>query len=124
MPKGPIALLVGGAILLFGGVFGIYYQGLFWVSAVPGPVYYTPDVMALGLPAGVTLAGSFVISWGILASPLSAAWTPSKRCVVFTAFAVGVLAASAFAAWRAALIVERELRTTDAPSAVTHSLRA
>ena len=111
-----VLALVCGIVLLLGGVFGIYYQGPFWASGVVAAMNPDEDAFALGLPAGVTLAGAFLVSYVLLASPLTAHWLPRKRAVVFAVFALGVLVACGIAAWFAGQVAGRKLQTTEAPS--------
>jgi hypothetical protein len=108
-----IFALVCGVVFLLGGLFGIYYQGPFWASGPVAAMNPDEDALALGLPAGVTLAGGFFMSYVILASPLTTRWTIRKRAVVFVAFASGVLVACGFAAWLAGRSVARKLQTTE-----------
>jgi hypothetical protein len=110
-----IFALVCGVVFLLGGLFGVYYQGPFWASGPVAVMNPDEDALALGLPAGVTLAGAFLMSYVILASALTTRWTPRKRAVVFAVFASGVLTACGLAAWLAGQIVARRLQTTEAP---------
>jgi hypothetical protein len=109
-----IFALFCGVVFLLGGLFGIYYQGPFWASGPVAAMNPGEDALALGLPAGVTLAGAFLISYVLLASPLTAHWIPRKRSLAFGVFALGVLAACGLAAWLAGQIVGRKLQTTEA----------
>lgn len=109
-----VLALTCGVVLLLGGLFGIYYQGPFWASGVVAALNPNEDALALGLPAGVTLAGSFLLSYVLLASPLTAHWSSRKRSVSFAVFALGVLAACGIAAWFAGQIAGKKLQTTEA----------
>jgi hypothetical protein len=111
-----VLALVCGIVLLLGGLFGIYYQGPFWVSGMVAAMNPDEDALALGLPAGVTLAGAFLISYVLLASPLTAHWIPRKRAAVFAVFALVVLVACGIAAWFAGQVAATKLKTTDVPS--------
>jgi hypothetical protein len=108
--------LVCGVVLLLGGLFGIYYQGPFWASGVVAGMNPDEDALALGLPAGVTLAGAFLLSYVLLASPLTAHWSSRKRGASFAVFAFGVLVACGIAAWFAGQVAGKKLQTTEAPS--------
>lgn len=111
-----VVALICGTILLLGGVFGIYYQGPFWASGVVAAMNPDEDALALGLPVGVTLAGVFLISYVLLASPLTAAWSPQRRIVVYVVFALSVLAACGVAAWLAGQVAGEKLQATQGPS--------
>jgi hypothetical protein len=106
--------LACGTILLMVGLFGVYYQGPFWASGVVAAMNPDEDALALGLPTGVTLAGSFLISYAILASELTAHWIPRTRTIVFTLFALAVLVACGLAAWMAGQVAGKTLQTTQA----------
>jgi hypothetical protein len=102
--------------LLMGGVFGIYHQGPFWASGVVAAMNPNEDAFVFGLPAGVTLEGAFLVSYVLLASPLTGHWLPRKRAIIFAVFALGVLVACGTAAWMAGQVAGKKLQTTEAPS--------
>jgi hypothetical protein len=101
---------------MLGGVFGIYCQGPFWASGVVAAMNPGENALALGLPAGVSLAGALLLAYVILASPLTAHWTPRKRAVVFAVVGSSVLVACAVAARFAGHVVSRKLQSTETPS--------
>jgi len=107
-----VLVLICGILLLLGGLFGVYYQGPFWASGVVAAMNPEEDALALGLPVSVTLAGAFLPSYVLLASPLTAHWSLKKRGVAFAVFAVAVLAACAGASWLAGQVAGRELQKT------------
>jgi hypothetical protein len=111
-----IVALVCGTVFLLVGLFGIYYQGPFWASGTVAYMEPGEDAVALGLPSGVTLAGALVVSYVLLASPLTAHWTPQKRLVYFALFALVVLVGCGIAASLAGKIAAKKLQTTEAPS--------
>jgi hypothetical protein len=111
-----ILSLVCGTVLVLGGVVGIFCQGPFWASGVVAAMNPDENALALGLPAGVSLAGALLLSYVILASPLTAHWPPRKRVVVFVVFGSFVLVACGLAAWFAGHVVSRKLQITEAPS--------
>ncbi len=108
--------LGSGIILLLGGLFGIYYQGPFWASGVVAAMNPDEDALALGLPSGVTLAGAFLVSYVLLASPLTGHWSLRRRTFVFAVFSLGVLVACGIAAWLAGQVAGKTLQTTEVPS--------
>jgi hypothetical protein len=110
-----IIALVCGAVLLLGGLFGIYYQGPFWASGFVEFMNAEEDAFALGLPCGVTLAGALVLSYVILASRLTESWSHRRRSGVFAVFSVAVLGACAIAAWLAGQVAGARLQKTEAP---------
>jgi predicted membrane-bound dolichyl-phosphate-mannose-protein mannosyltransferase len=111
-----VLTLVGGIVLMLGGVFGIYYQGWFWASGVVAALNSDEDALALGLPAGVSLAGALLVSYVILDSPLTAHWRPRERAIVFTLFSLSALLACGVAAWLAGQVAASKLHTTERPS--------
>lgn len=115
-PQVSVVALISGTILLLGGLFGIYYQGPFWASGVVAAMNPDEDALALGLPAGVTLAGAFLLSYALLASPLTSCWSSQRRLVVYVTFAFSVLAACGIAAWLAGQVAGAKLQTTQGPS--------
>ena len=115
-----VLALVGGIVLLLGGVIGIYCQGPFWTSGMVAFMNSDEDALALGLPAGVSLAGVLLVSYVLLDSPLTAHWPPRKRAVVFAVFSLSVLLACGIAAMFAGQVAARKLQTTERPSKSAH----
>lgn len=84
---------VAGVVLTAGGVFGVWLQGWVYEGGFPTPATVGEVRAAFTLPAAVTTAGSLIVTAVLLVSPLTAAWTPTRRLSSFVCFGVVVLAA-------------------------------
>ncbi len=94
------------------GLGGVYYQGHFWASGVVAAMNPGEDALALGLPTLFTAGGSFIVSYVILASPLTASWDRDRRLQVFAAFAVVVLGSCVILSRLAGTVAAKVLQTT------------
>ena len=84
---------VAGVVLTAGGLFGVWLQGWVYEGGFPTPATVGEVRAAFTLPAAVTTAGSLIVAAVLLASPLTATWTPTRRLGAFVCFAVLVLVA-------------------------------
>jgi hypothetical protein len=87
-----IALLIG-VLLTAGGLVGVWLQGLVYERGFPTPATVNEIRMAFTLPTAVTTSGSLIVAAVLLASPLTAAWTPTRRVSAVIGFTVLVLLA-------------------------------
>jgi hypothetical protein len=86
-------VLLLGLLLTASGLFGVWLQGWFYRGGFPTAATVGEVRGAFTWPAANTAAGSLFIAAVILASPLTASWTASRRLAVFVVFTVLVLAA-------------------------------
>lgn len=82
-----------GLLLTAGGLFGVWLQGRFYEGGFPTAATVSEVRDAFTWPTAFTMAGSLVVAAVILASPLTASWTASRRLVGLVVFALLVLAA-------------------------------
>jgi hypothetical protein len=89
------AVAVAGVVLTAVGLFGLWLQGAVYEKGFPTPATIGEIWVAFTLPTAVTTAGSLILAAVLLASPLTAAWTPTSRFGAFISFTVLVLVACA-----------------------------
>jgi hypothetical protein len=90
-----------GLVLNCGGVYGIWFQGDFWGQlggCIRGNLNVDELYLVLGSPAGATVAGTLLVAWALLGSPVALKWTGRRRNVAFACYAVIVVAAISLAA--------------------------
>ena len=86
-------VLLVGAVLTAGGLFGVWFQGRFYEGGFPTAATVGEVRDAFTWPTAFTTAGSLVVACVILASPLTSSWPTSRRYVAFITFALLVLVA-------------------------------
>ena len=91
----PWILLVIGALLTAGGLFGVWLQGMLYQNGFPTPATFGEVRFAFTGPTAVTTLGSLIVSGVLFSSSITAAWSPRKRLAVFVCFGVFVLLACA-----------------------------
>jgi hypothetical protein len=84
-------LLLLGILLTFGGLFGVWLQGLVYEEGFPTPATLGEVRAAFTLPTAATTAGSFLVAIAVLASPLTESWTTKRRVALIASFAICVL---------------------------------
>ena len=84
-------VLLVGAVLTAGGLFGVWFQGRFYAGGFPTAVTVGEVRNAFTWPTAFTTAGSLVVACVILASPLTSTWSMSRRYVAYITFALLVL---------------------------------
>lgn len=89
------AVAGAGVVLTAGGLFGVWLQGAVYEKGFPTPATIGEIWGAFTLPTAFTTAGSLIVAAVLLASPLTAAWTPTSRFGAFICFTILVLVACA-----------------------------
>ena len=85
-------VLFYGLLLMAGGLFGVWVQGLFWDVAtnylvMADQLLHSEVVESFCLPTIVTSVGGFAIAWVILASRLTEKFSSKRRNFIFVVFA-------------------------------------
>ena len=88
-------LLVIGALMTAGGLFGVWLQGLFYRGGFPTAATFGEVRSAFTWPTAVTTLGSLIVAGVLFSSSITATWTPRRRLVAFVCFGVFVLVACA-----------------------------
>jgi hypothetical protein len=89
-----IALVVG-ALITASGLVGVWLQGMFYERGFPRAATFGEVRSAFTWPTMFTTLGALIVTGVLLASPITAGWSPRRRLVVFLCFGAFVLAASA-----------------------------
>ncbi len=91
----PWIILVFGALLTAGGLFGVWLQGTVYQDGFPTPATFGEVRFAFTGPTAVTTLGTLVVSGVLFSSSITAGWSPRRRLAVFVCFGVVVLLACA-----------------------------
>ena len=87
-------VLIIGTLLTAGGLFGVWLQGVFFTVAFPAGANFGELRAAFVWPTLFTTLGSLVVTGALFASPLTSAWSPRRRLIVFVCFTAFVLLAA------------------------------
>jgi hypothetical protein len=116
-------VLIYGFVVMGGGIFGIWMQGMFWdVSAnylvMADQLLHSEVVESFCLPTIVTSVGGLAIAWVILASKLTERFSSKRKNLIFVVFVVVYVVAVFVPAkiagskmWSKAQEVERKYNT-------------
>ena len=88
-------VLIFGLFLTLAGLFGVWLQGRFYERGFPTAATFGEVRLAFTGPTTFAMLGSLLVSWALLSSPVTAAWSARRRFMAFCCFGVFVLLVAA-----------------------------